>query len=484
MAAIDTDVGEAKAATASHGRSASLRLAQTILVLGVGAAIWLAPLSVPANTKAALAISAMLILAWMTEVMEYASAGLVGLFLFWVFGIAKPEVIFSGFVNDASWFYIGAVFLGTMATKTGLPQRIAGFVVNRVGLTYSRLLLGLIVINFLLVFIVPSGVARVVIMAPICIGVINLFGVDKGSNIGRGIFLLVTYTCAIFDKMIIAGTGAITARNVIERIGAVDVTYSFWLLAFFPCSLVTIFVGWRLTLWLFPPEIESLESRRKEVQAHFAAVIPWSPMATKASMLVLLALGLWLTDWAHGISAAKVAFGVGLIALLPFVDVLDASDFRKANLLPYFFVAAALGMSEVLRETGGLKLLTDTFLGGMEPLLSSEAVAVPVLYWTAFIYHFFTASEISMLATSLPILMEFSKTHGLDPLWIGMVWTFAAGGKLFAYQSAPLIVGYAYGYFRHTDMLKLGALLTLVEFVALAFCVLLYWPLLGFGITP
>jgi hypothetical protein len=30
--------------------------------------------------------------------------GLVGLFLFWVFGIAKPEVVFSGFVNDASWF--------------------------------------------------------------------------------------------------------------------------------------------------------------------------------------------------------------------------------------------------------------------------------------------------------------------------------------------------------------------------------------------
>jgi hypothetical protein len=40
--------------------------------------------------------------------------------------------------------------------------------------------------------------------------------------------------------------------------------------------------------------------------------------------------------------------------------------------------------------------------------------------------------------------MEFAKTHGLDPLCGGMVWTFAAGGKLFAYQSAPLIVGYSY----------------------------------------
>src|SRR6202043_3064788 len=131
------------AVPAAPGRSVSLRLAQTLFCLGAGAAIWFSPWAIANNTKAALAISAMMIIAWMTEVMEYASAGLVGLFLFWIFGIAKPEVIFSGFVNDASWFYIGAVFLGTMATKTGLPLRIAGVVVNRVGLTYSRLLLGL-----------------------------------------------------------------------------------------------------------------------------------------------------------------------------------------------------------------------------------------------------------------------------------------------------------------------------------------------------
>src|SRR4029077_8981285 len=141
----------------------------------------------------------------------------------------KPDVVFEGFVDAASWYYIGAVLIGTMVIKTGLPQRIAGFVVERVGVTYSRLLLGLIIIDFLLTFIVPSGVARMVIMAPICIGVVNLFGVDKGSNIGKGIFLLVTYACAIFDKMIIAGTGAITAVNLIEKYGEVDVTYSFWL---------------------------------------------------------------------------------------------------------------------------------------------------------------------------------------------------------------------------------------------------------------
>ena len=58
-----------------------------------------------------------------------------------------------------------------------------------------------------------------------------------------------------------------------------------------------------------------------------------------------------------------------------------------------------------------------------------------------------------------PVLMQFAKTHHLDPLWIGMIWS-SAGGKLFAYQSAPLVVGYSYGYFRHMDLIKIGAVLT------------------------
>ena len=84
-----------------------------------------------------------------------------------------------------------------------------------------------------------------------------------------------------------------------------------------------------------------------------------------------------------------------------------------------------------------------------------------------------------MLATSLPLLMEFAKTHHLDPLWIGMIWGFSAGGKLFAYQSGPLVIGYSYGYFRHTDLIMIGAVLTMIEFVGLAISVAIYWPLLG-----
>jgi len=101
------------------------------------------------------------------------------------------------------------------------------------------------------------------------------------------------------------------------------------------------------------------------------------------------------------------------------------------------------------------------------------------LYWTAFIYHIFLASEVSMQGTPLPPLMNFATSRWLDPLALGMVWTFAVGGKIFVYQSAVMIVGYSYGYFDARDMFRMGLLLTAVESVTLILLVPFYWQLIG-----
>ena len=262
----------------------------------------------------------------------------------------------------------------------------------------------------------------------------KLFDAERGSNIGRGLFVVITYTTSIFNKMIIAGTASIMSRSIIQQAGGVMVSWGLWFAAFLPTAIVTIFAAWWFTLKLFPPEAASLEGRADLVKAHFSTTTAWTPLSIKAAVLSGLALLLWMTDWLHGVSAPIVAFAAGLAGLLPFVDVLDEKDFKKVNLLPFFFVAAALGMGEVLKVTGGLKILTDSFIGGVEPLLTSKAVALPALYWGGFIYHFVTASEISMLVASLPILMNFARSHALNPAWIGMIWSFSSGGKLFAYH--------------------------------------------------
>jgi di/tricarboxylate transporter len=350
---------------------------------------------------------------------------------------------------------------------------------GRVGLSYSGILLGLIITDFLLTFVVPTGVGRVVIMASIAIGIIKLFDVPKGSNVARGIFLILTYTATIFDKMIIAGAAAITARGAIIEHGGVDVTWGQWFIAFLPADLITIFFAWRITLWMFPPEVEHLEGRRAEMRALMQVDSKWDAQSRKAALLLIAGIAVWMTDLVHGIEPAIVALTVALVAFLPYVEVLTPEDVKRTSILPVLFVGAALSMGSVLQSSGALELLAGAISSRLEPLLTNDFVAVPVLYWSAFFYHFFLASEISMLATSLPILMEVARTEMLNPLWVGLLWTFAAGGKLFVYQSSVLVVGFSFGYFRASDMIKMGLAITLVEFVVVMLIAALWWPLIG-----
>src|SRR3984893_15012153 len=444
-----------------------LVIAGQILCVLFPLAMWFAPLPLAPATKHGFAIVGFMVIAWITRAMDHALAGFVGCFLFWALGIVKFPVAFSGFANDTAWFLFGALLLGVIATRSGVARRIAYFIMLRIGSTYPRILLGLIITDFLLTFIVPSGIVRVVIMASIALGLAEAFNAGPGNNLSRGMFLILCYTANIFDKMIIAGAGSITARGLIEKFGGVEVLWSYWFIAFLPCSIITVLAAWWLTLWLYPPETVALQGGYEFLRDEIRKMGTWSPQEKRAGVLLAVAILLWLTDFAHHIPSSVIGMGVGLFALLPRVGILDIEDMKRLNYLPVFFVAAAVSMGTVLEATKGLDVLTTHVFAWMQPYMTNILSTTIVMYWAAFIYHFFLASEISMLGTSIPLVMEFAKAQGMNPLQLGMIWTFAAAGTLFVYQSGVLVVGYSYGYFAPRDLLRIGFALTIAEFVIL-----------------
>ncbi len=480
-------IGASAAVTDAVPRALDLKRTTTVVLLGrvlamtVPALVWFAPLGLDPGAQHALAIASFAILCWITRALDYAMAGLIACYLAWALGVADFSTAFHGFSNSTPWFLFGAILIGMMATKSGLARRLAYLVMRAVGHSFSRLLLGIILSDFLLTFLVPSGIARVVLMAAVALGLIEAFGVGPGSNIGRGMFIILTYTATIFDKMIIAGAASITARGLIEKVGGVEVLWSRWLLAFLPCDLITIFVAWRLTLWLYPPEKRALPGGADFLNEELQKMGPWSPLEKSSALLMLAAVALWITDFVHHISPAMIGLGVGLLATLPRIGVLELEDVKRLNYLPIFFVASAISISHVLIATRGIGILTGVAQAWISPFLGNVYSSTVVLYWTAFVYHIFLGDEISMLTTSMPVLMDLAKSQGLNPLAIGMIWTFAAGGKIFVYQSAVLVVGFSYGYFDARDMLRIGLSLTIVESVILLLLVRFYWPLIGIG---
>jgi solute carrier family 13 (sodium-dependent dicarboxylate transporter), member 2/3/5 len=451
------------------------------LVLGpvLAIAIWFAPLSLDPKAKHAMAITALMVIYWALEPIDHGLTALLGCYLFWALSIVKFDTAFSGFTDTTPWFLFGAMIMGEAASRSGLASRIGYIVMGLIGTSYAKLLLSVIVLVFILNFLVPSGMAQLAIIAPMILGVMAAFGVTKGSNIGRGMFIILTYTCGLFNKMVLAGGASILTRGLVEKLTGKPISWSLYFIAYLPAVLITIVACWLTILWLYPPEKKELPGGRKYLRESLAAMGPWTVAEKKTLAWLLLAIALWSTDALHGISPAVVAMGIGLAVSLPLIGVLKTKDIRSINFLLIIFLGGALSMGEVLIKTKALDVISGAMMSWMEPLLSNRFVAASVLYWTGFVYHFALASELSMLSTSLPVLIKFAQTHGYNPVALAMLWNFASGGKLFVYQSSVLVLGYAYGQFDGRDMLKVGLVLTIVEGLIVMFLVPIYWPMIG-----
>jgi len=259
-----------------HSPMARQKIIGVLLSLAIPIALWFAPLSLGPAATHALAISSFMVIAWISEALPYALAGLIGCFLFWVLKVVPFETAFSGFADQTAWFVFCVSLIGMMATKSGLARRLAYLVMRRVGTSYSRLLLGLILSSFLLTFLVPSGIACVVIMGAVALGLMEVLGLPRGSNVGRGIFVNLTYTAGMFDKIVMAGAASLLGRGLIQRAANVEIYWSLWLLAFFPVAVVVIVFMWRLVVWLYPPEKETMEGGAVFLDRELEKMGPWT----------------------------------------------------------------------------------------------------------------------------------------------------------------------------------------------------------------
>ncbi len=465
------------------GRTRFTTLLYALLVIAVPAALWFAPLPIETRSRHAIAICAFLIIGWITEVLDHGLTGLIGCYLFWALGVVRFDVAFSGFANDSAWFALAAMIFGILAGKSGLARRLAYRVMLRIGTTYSRVLLAVILADFLLTFLIPNGLARVVILAPVALGFIEALGLTPGSNIARGMILVLTYTAGVFDKTIIAGTAAITARGLIESLGGVSVLWSRWFLAYLPSDIVIILAAWWLTSRLFPPDQTALAGGISYLEAELRKMGRWTIAEKKALALILTTSLLWMTDFLHHLPPSLICIGVALVALLPVTGLVEFRDLKLKYVLLFFFVASALSLGEVLKATKTLDLLAKALFSTMGPLLARPYVSTFALYWTGFASHIFLGSEVSMMGMSMPVLMDFAHAHGLNPLALGMIWTFSSGGKIFMYQSAVLVAGYSFGCFKAKDLFRLGLCMSVIDSIQLLLLVPFYWPLIGISVT-
>ena len=423
----------------------------------------------------AAALTALTIGLWATGALPEHLVAVLFFVLAVVLSVAPESVVLSGFLSSALWLVFGGLVLGVAVQRTGLGSWLASGVVARIGSGYSRVIAAVVLGNVLLGFLVPSAMARAVILMPIVVALAEHLGFAPGDRGRTGMVVAGAVAGYVVPATILpANLPNAVLLGAADTLYDVQITYGQYLLYNFPVNgALKAVLLWALVCRLFPAEIAP----------GAVGALPPAPLSRQGRGLLWLlcvCLALWLTDRWHGIAPGWISTGAALVCLLPRVNLVPPESFqREVSLATVIYVAGILGLGAVVAHTGLGNLFADFVLAhaGLEPQAPVRAFATLSLLAASMGLFATMPGEVAIMS---PLAGDLAGATGL-PL-LSVLMTIVNGYTLvaFPYQVGPIVFALTLGGVRIVQATRLMVPLLLVSVVVLMPLTYLWWRALGF----
>lgn len=474
------------------------------LIGGIAALIVVMLLPLPDGLPVAghrmLAILAFAVVVWITEAVSYeASAIMITSLMAFLLGTAptvkNPEVLYgtsnaigmalAGFSNPALALVAGALFIAAAMTHTGLDRRIALVTLARIGTSTKRIYIGAFAVIILLSLAVPSATARSACVVPIMMGVIAAFGVNKRSNVAASIMIIVAQGTSIWN----VGIQTAAAQNLLtagfmERMLGERVTWSDWLVAGAPWSLLMSIVLMWTVLKILPPENDTIPGGKEAVARELEALGPMTSAQKRLATVSLLLLLAWSTEGKlHIFDTTSTTYAGLVLLMLPRVGVMTWKDVQSR--IPWgtvivFGVGIGLGTALLTTQAGqwlGTQVVAHTGLDSVGPL-----GVLAVLSAFLILIHLGFASATALTSAMLPILIAVLQTlpGDINALGMTMMLGFAVSfGFILPINAPQNMVCLGTETFTARQFAKVGLIVTAVGYALMLIMGATYWRWLG-----
>ncbi|MFB6093114.1 MAG: SLC13 family permease [Haloquadratum sp.] len=428
-------------------------LSVPIAVLAAAAVRLFAPFDPAGATM--LAITTLCIVLWVGNLITPAYTGVLGLGLI---GLGfSLDLALSGFSSPATWLIAFGLVMGEATRRSGLAEWAGRWVIQRVTSdpatdprrTYRRLLFGLSTAGLLLVFVIPVGIVRVLVLAPVVLEVGDRFDAER---VRLGLFfgpILVTYLGTF--GVLTGGSPNIIVLGILESVAGVSVSWSRWFVLLFPVMglgrlLVTVGVVYVLYR---PPAGLEMSRDSGEVRSMAAA-------ERRMFAFLLAGVAVWVTDAIHGLHPVYGALLVAVLAFLPRVGIADFEEtVGDVDFSILFFVAAVLAIGEGLTRTDVAGTLARGLLRVVPPEASPLAVLAVVFLSTVALM--IVMGGLAAVSVATPVVIALAGDLGLPVVPLALAEVVALGVPFVPYQSAVLVVILAYEIVDTRELIRVAA---------------------------
>lgn len=425
------------------------------------------------------------ILMWIVRPIPEYLIGVIAAAILAIFFDQKTNVV-SGFSSSGWWLCLWAGFIGVAIQHTGLGERVAYWILVKLGKTELAANYATNIANTVLSLMIPSNTARGAVMSPMCDSICEGMGYKPGENKGDAAIMLsnlYTNTTNTWLFYTAVGANAIGMALVTEQTGQ-SISWIGWLQAtFIPAALILAFIPW-YCYKLFGPK----KADRKPVDISFAkeklaSMGKMSVAEKKAGIYFLLTLLAFCTNKWHKVAPDYVVFVTVFLLLCPGIGVCTFKDLNKTFAWPAFLqLGFAMSLATCLNKVGGFQWIVDQAFTN-NPAFTSMSITTFLIIWLSFVVllHIIFAGMNAMEAVIVPVSMTMAAALGFDPYTMGLltVMAISAGAFFLPFNSAPNLIFYATGRFTVAQELKGAIPLALLIVLGLIFCVLVWFPVIG-----
>lgn len=444
----------------------------------VAAAVWVfflpPPAGLPVTVMHAAALLILTMGLWATGVLPESLTALIFFALAVLLEISKPEVVFSGFTSGTLWLVLGGLVIAEAVRTTGLGERIARVALGTRTWSYPQLVSAAVLVAVALAFLMPATVGRILLLVPILSAVAERHGLPPGSRGYTGVLfatIVASFQCG--TAIMPANAPNLVLAGAAETLYGVHLIYAEYLWAQFPVmgvikgALIVI-----LVCWVFPAKTQG------NVEA--AEIRPMSAKEKRLTIILLVSLGLWVTDFLHGIRPGWIALAAAIIAMLPRIGAVPVTLFQeRIKFGSFFYIAAVLGLGAVMLDSGFSKAFGNVMLGVVELRHGADAA------------NFISLSVLSTLASMIvtnpaqpallaPLAGAFAEATGWSIKAALMTSAVGFSTLLLPYQAPPVVVGMQQCGLRVRDALRLTVPLALISVFLLIPVHYLWWRVIGY----
>lgn len=405
-------------------------------------------------------------------------------------GVAQgyKEIVRISFGNDLILFFLGVFLLSGAFSFTTLGQRMTLKMLQILGVSTKRVILGFLIMGTLLsMWVSDVGVAA--ILLPIGVGILKQAGCTPlKSNFGRALMISSCWGPIFGGIATPAGCGPNpVAINLMRSLAGMNITFLDWMKIGVPASLLLIPFGWIVLLIIFPPELKTLPLTRQDIRDQLKSLGKLSRQETGTIFIFAIVIFLWvfnpmiahLTKGRIDLPISFVSILGGILLFLPPFRVLDQEKAAKAvSWDSIILIMASLGLGMMTYYTGAAKWLAVILLGGIQsfgPVLLILTVVLVVIFMKLFL-----ASNTVTGIIIIPILISLALSFDIHPwVLVGPAAFTSSLGIILITQTPTNILPYTSGYFSLGDFAKAGIIMSVIMTLIITVVIAVLGPLTG-----